>query len=78
MDEASILEMYFDSLPKVVASASASLSNFDSVTLYSEGNQTKIVGDVMKPTNQIVAAMKENRIDIPALLTGIVSKKEAS
>ena len=78
MGEASILEMYFDSLPKVVASASAPLSNVDSITLYGEGNQTKIVGDVMKSTNQIVAAMKENGIDIPALLTGIVSKKEAS
>lgn len=57
--------MYFDPLLKDVASASASLANFDSITLYGEGDQAEIVGDVMKSTNQIVAAMKENRIDIP-------------
>ena len=58
MGEASILEMYFDMLPKAVANAAAPLTNVDSITMYGEGNSTKMVGDVMKSTNQVMEAIQ--------------------
>lgn len=75
MGEASVIEMYFDAMPKIVANAAAPLTNVDSITMYGEGNQAKLVGDVMKSANQVMEAMKANGIDITALLTTAMAKK---
>lgn len=73
MGEASILEMFFTAYPEIVKNAAAPLTQVDSITMYGEGNQTKLVGDVMTSANQIMAAMKENGIDIPNLLTAALA-----
>ena len=75
MGEASILEMYFNSLPSVVASAAAPLEKVDSITMYGEGNSSRLVSDVMKSVNQVNAAMSENGIDIPSLIKNVFGKK---
>ena len=77
MGEASVLEMYFNALPKVVASAAAPLEKVDSITMYGEGNSAKVVGDVMKTTNQVMEAMKANGIDVQSLLAGFIGGKAA-
>ena len=76
MGEASVLEMYFNALPHAVAAAAAPLEKVDSITMYGSGNTSKLVGDVMTSVNQINAAMAENGINIPELLSGILSKKD--
>lgn len=76
MGEASVLEMYFTSLPQVVAAASAPLSNVDKITLYGEGNQQKIVGDIMTTANQIIAGVEESTgLDIKSVLAGYFGGK---
>lgn len=77
MGEASVLEMYFNALPKVVASAAAPLEKVSSITMYGEGNGAKVVGDVMKTTNQVMEAMKANGIDVQSLLNGFIGGKAA-
>jgi flotillin len=78
MGEASILEMYLEALPEIVANAAAPLTNVDKITLYGEGNQAKLVGDVMKTSNQILEGLKESTgIDISQIIAGYVGGKAA-
>lgn len=78
MGEASILEMYLGALPEIVANAAAPLTNVDKITLYGEGNQAKLVGDVMKTSNQILEGLKESTgIDISQIIAGYVGGKAA-
>ena len=78
MGEASVMEMYFDALPKVVANASAPLTNVDKITMYGEGNQAKLVGDVMKSADQIMQSLTETTgVDIKSVLAGFLGGKAA-
>ena len=78
MGEASILEMYFDMLPKAVANAAAPLTNVDSITMYGEGNSTKMVGDVMNSTNQVMEAIQgATGIDLSTVISSYLGSKGA-
>ena len=78
MGEASILEMYFDMLPKAVANAAAPLTNVDSITMYGDGNSTKMVGDVMKSTNQVMEAIQgATGIDLSTVISSYLGSKGA-
>lgn len=78
MGEASILEMYFDMLPKAVANAAAPLTSVDSITMYGEGNSAKMVGDVMKSTNQIMEAIQgATGIDLSTVISSYLGSKGA-
>lgn len=73
MGNASILEMAFDALPKVMACAAGPLEKVDGITIYGEGGGTSIVRDVTSMTNQIFAALKENGIDITSILSNAMN-----
>lgn len=76
MGEASIMEMYFDALPKVVANAAAPLTNVDRITMYGEGNQAKLVGDVMKSADQIMSSLTDaTGVDIKSVIAGYLGGK---
>ena len=77
MGEASVLEMYFAMLPQAIASAAAPLENVDKITMYGEGNGSKLVGDVMNTTNQVIEGLAENGIDLKALMSGFLGGKAA-
>lgn len=74
MSNASIIEMIMNVLPQITANAAAPLTNVDSITMYGEGNQSKLVGDVMKTTNQVMAGLAENGIDIKDMLNKFLIK----
>ena len=79
MGEASVLEMYLNALPEVVKNAATPLAQTDKIVMYGDGNSTKLVGDVMNSTSQIMEGMKETTgIDLSALLAGFVGGKAAS
>ena len=79
MGEASVLEMYLTALPEVVKNAAAPLAQTDRIVMYGDGNSTKLVGDVMNSTSQIMEGMKESTgIDLGSLLAGFVGGKAAS
>lgn len=76
--EASVLEMYLEALPQIVANAAAPLTNVDKITMYGEGNQAKLVGDVMNTSNQILEGLKESTgIDISQIIAGYIGGKAA-
>ena len=79
MGEASVLEMYLTALPEVVKNAAAPLAQTDRIVMYGDGNSTKLVGDVMNSTSQIMEGMKQSTgIDLGSLLAGFVGGKAAS
>ena len=76
MGEASVLEMYLEALPQIVANAAAPLTNVDKITLYGEGNSAKMVGDVMKSADQIVNAVSESTgLDLKTALASFIGTK---
>ena len=75
MGEASVLDMYFQVLPHIVAAAAEPLGAVDSITMYGEGNSTKLVKDVMTSANQITEAVKAaTGIDISKIIDSYSNK----
>lgn len=75
MGEASVLDMYFQVLPHIVAAAAEPLGNVDAITMYGEGNSTKLVKDVMTSANQIIEAVKDTTgIDISEIIHSYSNK----
>lgn len=78
MGEASVLEMYFQAMPLIAKAVAEPLSNVDSITMYGEGNQAKMVQDITTTMSQIMAGVKDSTgIDPQALLAGFVGAKAA-
>ena len=78
MGEASVLEMYFQAMPLIAQAVAAPLANVDSITMYGEGNQAKMVGDITTSMNQIMAGVKDaTGVDPMALLAGFLGGKAA-
>ncbi|MBR1747015.1 MAG: flotillin family protein [Clostridia bacterium] len=76
MGEASVIEMYLQTLPEVVKNAALPLAQTDKIVMYGEGNSTKIVKDVMNGANQVIEGVKESTgIDINAMISGMVGAK---
>lgn len=74
MGEASIIDMVLQTLPAMTEAAAAPLANVDNITMYGEGNANKLVGDVMKTTNQVMEGLKANGIDIKDIISNALNK----
>lgn len=74
--EAAVLEMYFKALPEVVKNAAIPLSNVDKITMYGDGNTTRLTRDVMTTVTQVTDGLKESTgIDLTGVLNNFVADK---
>ena len=79
MGEAAVLEMYFQALPEVVKNAATPLSNVDRITMYGDGNSSKLMKDIMGTVVQVTDGLKESTgVDLSAVLAGFLGGKVAS
>ena len=79
MGEASVLEMYFKAMPLIAEAVAAPLSNVDSITMYGEGNQAKMVQDITATMSQIMSGVKDaTGIDPSTLLSAFAGTKLAN
>lgn len=79
MGEASVLEMYFQMLPKAIASASGPLANVDKITMYGEGNSAKLAADVMKTADQVIESIAEaTGLDAKTIISSFMGSKMAN
>lgn len=79
MGEAAVLEMYFDALPEVVKNAATPLNNVDRITMYGDGNSSKLMKDIMGTIVQVTDGLKESTgVDLQAVLAGFLGGKVAS
>lgn len=51
--EAAMLEMYFKALPEVAKNVAEPLTRTDKITMYGEGNSSKLVGDIMTTLDKV-------------------------
>lgn len=78
MGEAAVLEMYFNALPEVVKNAAVPLTNVDRITMYGDGNNTRLMKDIMGTVNQVTDGLKESTgVDLRAVLAGFLGGKAA-
>jgi flotillin len=76
MKEAAILEMYFNVLPEIAANVAKPLENIDKITMYGEGNTSKLVEDITKSTTQITEGLTSGLgFDIKSVLAGALGGK---
>lgn len=76
MGEASVLEMFFKAYPDVMAAAAKPLDNVNSITMFGDGNSSKMVEDVVKSTSQVMAGIEASTgINVQALLSGFLGSK---
>ncbi len=79
MGEAAVLEMYFKALPEVVRNAAQPLNSVDRITMYGDGNSTKLMKDIMGTVVQVTDGLKESTgVDLQAVLSGFLAGKAAS
>lgn len=79
MGNAAVLEMYFKALPEVVKNAAAPLGNVDKITMYGDGNSTKLIKDIMGTVSQVTDGLKESTgVDLQAVLSGFLGGKAAA
>ena len=78
MGEASVLEMYFNAMPLIAEAVAMPLANVDSITMYGEGNQAKMVQDITTTMNQIMSGIKDaTGIDPTTMLSSFAGSKLA-
>ena len=78
MESAAVLELVLNSnvLPNIVKAASEPLSKVDKITMYGEGNSTKLVGDIVNTSTKVLESVKEaTGIDLTSLLAGFATGK---
>lgn len=79
MQEAAILEMYFNVLPDIAKNIATPLGSIDKITMYGEGNTSKLVGDLTKSLNQITSGVGDGvGVDLKSLVAGVLGGKLAS
>ncbi|MCI6731763.1 MAG: SPFH domain-containing protein [Lachnospiraceae bacterium] len=77
--EAAIMEMYFKALPEVVKNAAAPLEKVDRITMYGDGNTTKLTHDIIQTVTQVTDGLKESTgVDLQSVLAGFLGGKMAS
>lgn len=79
MGEAAVLEMYFKALPDVVKNAAEPLKSVDKITMFGDGNSTKLVKDIMGTVIQVTDGLKESTgVDLTTVLSGFLAGKAAT
>ena len=76
MQEAAVLQMYFEVLPEIAKAVAEPLSSVGNITMYGEGNAAKMIEDVTKSTNQISSGMLEGiGVDLRSMINSFITGK---
>jgi flotillin len=78
MGEAAVLEMYFKAMPEIARNIAEPLAKVDKITMYGDGNSSKLVKDIMGTLTQVTDGLKESTgIDLQSVLAGFTGAKIA-
>ncbi len=76
--EAAVLEMYFAALPEIARNVAGPLGKVDKITMYGEGNSTKLIEDIVKSTTQVSNGFTEGLgIDLKSIISGFLGGRIA-
>ena len=77
--EAAVVEMIMAALPEIAKNVAEPLGKVDKITMYGEGNSTKLIGDIVNSTTQITEGISAGMgIDLKSLLMGALGGKLAT
>ena len=71
--EAAITKMLVKALPDIAKAVTTPLANVDSITMYGEGNSSKMVGDIMTTMDQVTKGMG---LDVKELITATLTGRK--
>lgn len=78
MGEAAVLEMYFKAMPEIARNIAEPLAKVDKITMYGDGNSSKLVKDIMGTLTQVTDGLKESTgVDLQSVLAGFAGAKLA-
>ena len=79
MEEAAVLQMYFEQMPAIASAIAKPLENIDKITMYGDGNTAKLVKDITEATTQASSGLLDGLgIDIKDMLNTFVERKIGS
>ncbi len=79
MGEAAILEMYFKAMPEIARNIAEPLSKVDRITMYGDGNSSKLVKDIVGTLTQVSDGLKDSTgVDLQSVLSGFLGMKLAT
>lgn len=79
MGEAAILEMYFNALPEVAKNLAEPLSKVEKIVMYGDGNNTKMMKDIIDTANQVLDGASEAvGFDVKSIVGGFLGGKIAN
>lgn len=74
--QAAILEMYFQAMPEIAKNIAEPLSKVDKITMYGEGNNTKLISDITRSLTQVTEGLNESfGIDVKSVLDNVIKNK---
>lgn len=77
--EAAVIEIVMNALPEIAKNIAEPLSKVDKITMYGEGNNTKMISDIVNSTTQASEGLMSGMgIDLKTLLTGFLGGKIAT
>lgn len=78
MGQAAVLEMYFKAMPEIARNIAEPLAKVDRITMYGDGNSSKLMKDIMGTLTQVTDGLKESTgIDLQSVLAGFAGAKIA-
>lgn len=76
--EAAVVEMIMTALPKIAESVAEPLSKVDKIIMYGDGNNTKLLQDIVTGTTQVTEGMASGLgIDLKSMLSGFLGGQVA-
>lgn len=74
--EAAIIEIIMNAMPEIAKNVAQPLSKVDKITMYGEGNNTKLIKDIVNGTTQVTEGVASGLgIDLKALISGFLGGK---
>lgn len=79
MQEAAVLQMYFEQMPAIAEAIAKPLENVDKITMYGDGNTAKLIKDITEATTQASSGLLDGLgVDIKSLVGSFVTGKAAA
>ena len=79
MEEAAVLQMYFEQMPAIAEAIAKPLENVDKITMYGDGNTAKLIKDITEATTQASSGLLDGLgIDLKSLVGSFVTGKAAA
>ena len=79
MEEAAVLQMYFEQMPAIAEAIAKPLENVDKITMYGDGNTAKLIKDITEATTQASSGLLDGLgVDLKSLVGSFVTGKAAA